>query len=88
MIMSFSMENFNSVNNRGVPLFDGKNYHSWKDKMQSHLMSTNMAVYNAVMKGYTELKIKDKMTDEEIKNVETDAKARTILVTSLSEKEF
>ena len=71
-----------------MPLFDGKNYHSWKNKMVSHLMSTNIQVYYAVMKGFSSLELKEKMTKDEVKIVETDAKARTILVTSLSEKEF
>ncbi|MBY3556015.1 hypothetical protein HGI15_21980, partial [Modestobacter lapidis] len=81
------------------PLFDGENYGFWKNRMQNWIESYDMKIWKVIVKGNIKIfkkdsegkeipKTIDDWTDDDMKILQTNSKAKTVLYCALNASEY
>ena len=81
------MGKFAKSNKNGVPLLEENSYSSWKQRMRTHIQSTNYALWEIIKKGYVALEIAP-TSEDEFKVFKLNLKAVRMLHEALDEKVF
>src|SRR4051812_22296628 len=86
----------NDLNNNGYtkpPVFDGENFEYWKDRIESFFLGQDPDLWDIVVDGYNHSeyageKIARKNMDDKQKEIKNHHKARTILLSAISQAEY
>src|SRR3954464_5060444 len=70
-----------------IPIFNGKDYPYWKDKMKRNIMAINSASWEVVKNGIT-VKDTDAITPEEAKKIELDAEVWVFITNHLIPEKY
>src|ERR1041385_4220868 len=70
-----------------IPIFNGKDYPYWKDKMKRHIMAINSAAWEVVKNGVS-VKDKNAITPEEAKKIELDAEVWVFITNHLVPEKY
>src|SRR3954462_8608539 len=70
-----------------IPVFNGKDYLYWKDKMKRNIMAINSAAWKVVLKGVT-VKDAKAVTPEEAKLIELDSEVWVFITNHLTPEKY
>src|SRR3954465_6719653 len=70
-----------------IPIYNGKDYPYWKDKMKRNIMAINSAAWEVVKNGVT-VKDTDAITPEETKKIELDAEVWVFIINHLIPEKY
>src|SRR3954468_6292485 len=70
-----------------IPIFNGKDYPYWKDKMKRNIMAINSAAWEIVKNGVT-VKDKDAITPAEVKSMDLDSEFWVFIKNHLTPEKY
>ena len=70
-----------------IPIYNGKDYPYWKDKMKRNIVAINSAVWEVVKNG-VQIKDKNALTADETKNMALDSKIWVFITNHLTPEKY
>ena len=70
-----------------IPIFNGKDYPYWKDKMMRNIIAINSAAWEVVKHG-VQVKDKNALTADEIKNLSLDSEVWVFITNHLTPEKY
>src|SRR3954470_18578186 len=70
-----------------IPIYNGKDYPYWKDKMMRNIISINSATWEVVKHG-VQIKDKNALTADEIKNLALDSKVWVFITNHVTPEKY
>ncbi len=80
----------NNIAINRAPYFDGTNYLYWKMRMSTYIKANDYASWQVISFGDTQVVMNDdgSFTDEQLKHIEKNNKAKNLLLTTIAPSEF
>ena len=77
----------NFMSTKKIPVFDGKDYPFWKEKMRIRIKAFDEDMWHVVQNGYA-IETPDYLTPDEKRLVKLDAEAKDFICNHLSRTQF